>query len=92
MIGGTRAEESGSAPRFDSGTPCPERPSGPGGRRVTAVPSCRTGSSCSKAATRPRFVRLPAPRDEDVDAILRRVARRTAKTLVGYDEEMGVGV
>ena len=34
-----------------------------------------------------RFVRLPAPRDEDVEAILRRVFRRTAKALVGYGEE-----
>jgi hypothetical protein len=33
-----------------------------------------------------RFVRLPAPRDEDVDAILRRIVRSAAKALVGYDE------
>jgi hypothetical protein len=34
-----------------------------------------------------RFVPLP-PGDEDVEAILRRVIRRTAKALVGYDEEV----
>ena len=33
-----------------------------------------------------RFVSLPPPGDEDLAAILRRVIRRTAKVLVGYDE------
>ncbi len=34
-----------------------------------------------------RFVSLPPPEDEDVEAILRRVIRRTAKALAAYDEE-----
>ena len=34
-----------------------------------------------------RFVPLPPPEDEDVEAILRRVIRRTAKTLAAYDDE-----
>ncbi len=35
-----------------------------------------------------RFLLLPPPKDEDVESILRRVIRRTAKALVGYDEEL----
>jgi hypothetical protein len=34
-----------------------------------------------------RFVSLPPPKDEDVEAILRRVIRRTAKVLADYEEE-----
>jgi hypothetical protein len=34
-----------------------------------------------------RFVSLPPPEDEDVEAILRRVIRRTARVLAAYDEE-----
>jgi hypothetical protein len=34
-----------------------------------------------------RFVPLPPPEDQEVEAILRRVIRRTAKTLAAYDEE-----
>jgi hypothetical protein len=34
------------------------------------------------------FVAIPPPRDEDVAAILERVVRRTAKVLVGFDEEV----
>jgi len=34
-----------------------------------------------------RFVSLPPPKDEDVEAILRRVIRRTARVLADYDEE-----
>jgi len=33
-----------------------------------------------------RFVPLPPPEDEDVEAILRRVIRRTVKVLAPYDE------
>jgi len=33
-----------------------------------------------------RFVSLPPPKDEDVEAILRRVIRRTAKVLADYEE------
>jgi hypothetical protein len=35
-----------------------------------------------------RLVPLPPPRDEDLAAVLDRVVRRTAKILVGYDEEV----
>ncbi len=34
-----------------------------------------------------RFVSLPPPEDEDVEAILCRVIRRTAKVLAAYEEE-----
>ncbi len=36
----------------------------------------------------PTFVATPPPRDEEVAAILERVVRRTAKVLVGVDEEV----
>jgi predicted metalloendopeptidase len=34
------------------------------------------------------FAAIPPPRDEDVAAILERVVRRTAKVLLGFDEEV----
>src|SRR6266545_7233173 len=36
----------------------------------------------------PSFVATPPPRNEDVAGILERVVRRTAKVLVGFDEEV----
>ena len=35
------------------------------------------------------FFALPPPRDEEVEAILRRIVRRTAKALVGLEEDLG---
>jgi Putative transposase len=36
-----------------------------------------------------RFVAIPPPRDEEVEAILRRIVRRAAKALVGLEDDLG---
>ena len=58
-------------------------------RPLAAGLGCERGELALDGGGPASFVAIPPPRDDEVEAILRRIVRRAAKALVGLEEDLG---